>query len=343
MKVLRVSIQPMPSGTGGSESSTPTAQPLSDFSVDLDYNRRILSVPPKVHGASSNDEDSTPDAAVVEGPKLIVNDSWSPTFCMETADVVQGHSDARHSQVETVPAEETFDLPVVPQFPPLTAAIETQSTVKTLPAPIVTDVLANDERMESDEDGIVKNTSDVSLNAVISTYEDGLSHAQSCTGRSGCPIANVDVDMDAAINPADVCTVDECAALGSALLHSRPRMWIKDTSSRSPCGGDSDISGFILDMDSVDHKPSSVANCMRGNDNKATRTSSRRTSAGLRDLRRTDRMTPQELFEGRCKRCVMCLKPDCGKCASCLRFLRMPAWQRGVCFRKVRSTAVSLP
>lgn len=251
---------------------------------------------------------------------------------MDTADV-NGHSDARDSKMPTVPAEIAFDL--VPQSPPLTTTIQTQSTVSARTVPIEIEVPPKDESVENE---FVEYTC-VCSNAVFATNEEGLSHVQTCNGHSGCPLDNGNVGMDAAVDPADSLSVDESAAHGSEMLHTRPRLWIKDTISGSNCSDDNDISGFNMNMDSLDTKRVSVPNGVRGNDTRRTRTSSRRASAGLRDLRRTDRMSPQELFQGRCQQCTMCRKPDCRKCASCLRFLTKPAWPRGVCFRKVRSEA----
>ena len=47
---------------------------------------------------------------------------------------------------------------------------------------------------------------------------------------------------------------------------------------------------------------------------------------------------PEDLFLDRCAKCSMCLQPDCGRCASCVRATKNPSQLRGVCFRKVSFT-----
>lgn len=50
----------------------------------------------------------------------------------------------------------------------------------------------------------------------------------------------------------------------------------------------------------------------------------------------------QELYRRRCKKCGLCLKADCGKCAACTANQRHPRGERQVCLQKVRIYVVDL-
>jgi hypothetical protein len=48
-----------------------------------------------------------------------------------------------------------------------------------------------------------------------------------------------------------------------------------------------------------------------------------------------DRLDPSELYEERCKKCAMCVKPDCGRCATCVLNASRGLRVRQVCLHKM--------